>query len=30
MDGSGQEVPLLTQPVMDPFADFFGQRPAGQ
>jgi uncharacterized protein YegL len=30
MDGSGQEVPLLTQPVMDPFANFFSQRPAGQ
>lgn len=30
MDGSGQEVPLLTEPVMDPFDDFFGQRPAGQ
>jgi uncharacterized protein YegL len=29
MDGSGQEVPLLTQPVVDPFADFFRQRPAG-
>jgi uncharacterized protein YegL len=30
MDGSGQEVPLLTQPVGDPFEDIFGQRPAGE
>lgn len=28
MDGMGQEVPLISEPVVDPFEDFFGQRPA--
>jgi uncharacterized protein YegL len=30
VEGSGQEAPLLTQPVADPFEDFFRQRPAGE
>jgi hypothetical protein len=30
VEGSGQDVPLLTQPVADPFEDFFRQRPAGE
>jgi uncharacterized protein YegL len=30
MDGSGQEIPLMTQPVMESFGDLFVQRPAGE
>ena len=31
MDGSGQEIPLMTQPVMEPLVeDLFVQRPAGE
>lgn len=30
MDGAGHEVPLISDPVGDPFDEIFGQRPAGE